>query len=333
MSMMLSHQCLAQKTDTIIHINGNILTGDLKKMNYGVVTWKMDGMGTISLEEPIINTIISSKIFEIKMDNGRIYFGSFEANDEKRKVNLILINEDIIVDIDDIVEIYPIRNSFFSRLSGNFSLGANYSKGSNVATLAFSGNLDYRKRKSSFGLTWDTNDTYQGDTLSSSKFDITLDWERSLKNNWYSDLSIGVSKNLQLGTERRWNINLSGVKDLAYNEWNRLYVAAGLNVSKEIPVGDGETTDDIAGLFQLKWKVYKLKGGKVWVDADINYLPYLTGDSRNRFNLNLSPQVSIFSNDFKIGLNFYYTYDSRPQNVDASNDDYGLNLQFTYSLH
>jgi len=48
---------IAQKTDTIIHINGDVLTGDLKKMAYGVVTWKMDGMGTISLEEVKINTI------------------------------------------------------------------------------------------------------------------------------------------------------------------------------------------------------------------------------------------------------------------------------------
>ena len=70
-------QSYGQKTDTIIHINGNVLTGDLKKMNYGVVTWKMDGMGTISLEEPKIQSIISNKMFEIKMESGRIYFGSF----------------------------------------------------------------------------------------------------------------------------------------------------------------------------------------------------------------------------------------------------------------
>jgi len=333
MSMILVNQCLAQKTDTIVHINGNILTGDFKRMNYGVVTWKMDGMGTISLEEPKIQTIISNKMFEIKMESGRIYFGSFEASEEPRKVNLILINENVTVDIEDIVEVYPIRSSFLARLYGDFSLGANYSKGSNVATLAFSGNLNYRKRNSIYRLVWDTNDTYQGDSLSSSKSDITLSWERTLNKGWSFDLGVGASKNLQLGTELRWNLNATGIKDLAYNEWNRLYVAAGLNASKEIPVGDGDTRDDLAGLLQLKWKVYKLTGAKVWVDADITYLPYLTQSDRNRFTLNLNPKVSIFSNNFKVGFSFYYTYDSQPQNADAANDDYGLNLQFTYSLN
>jgi len=330
--MIFPNQCIGQKTDTIVHVNGNILTGDFKKLNYGVVTWKMDGMGTISLEEPKISTIISSKIFEIKMKSGRIYFGSFEASEKEREVNLVLVNENILVKIEDIVEVYPIKKSFKTRLSGNFSLGANYSKGSNVATLQFSGNLDYRKRNSEFGLTWDTNDTYQGDTLSASKSDITLAWQRTLKKGWYADVSIGASQNLQLGTDLRWSLNLAGIKDLTYNEWNRLYAAVGVNLSKEIPFGDAPTQDDIAGLFQVKWKVYKLWSPKVWVDSDIMYLPYLT-DDRYRFTFNLNPKVSIFSDNFKIGFNLYYTYDSKPQTADASNDDYGLNLQFTYSLN
>lgn len=332
LSMILPNQCLGQKTDTIIHINGNVLTGDFKKMNYGVVTWKMEGMGTINLEEPKIQSIISNKMFEIKMKNGRIYFGSFEVNKEKRKVNLIVMNETIAVKIEDIVEVYPIRNSFWRRLTGNFSAGANYSKGSNVATLQFSGNLNYRKRTSSFILSWDTNDTYQGDTLSASKADLGLAWERSLNKGWYTDVAIGVSKNLQLGTERRLNLNLSGIKDVAYNEWNRLYAAVGFNISQEIPVGDAEIKNDLAGLITFKWKVYKLTSPKVWVDADISYLPYLTND-RNRVSINLNPSVTLFSDNFKVGISTYYTYDSQPQTANAVNDDYGLNLQFTYSLN
>ena len=331
--MLAFFQSAAQKTDTIVHVNGNILTGDFKKMNYGVVTWKMDGMGTISLEEPKISTIKSNKIFEIKMENGRIYFGSFEPGEKAREVNLILVNENILVKIEDIVEVYPIKNSFSRRISGNFNLGANYSKGSNVATLVFSGNLNYRKRNSDFNLTWDTNDTYQSDTLSSSKSDIALSWQRTLNKGWYADVTIGASQNLQLGTDLRWSLNLAGIKDLAYNEWNRLYAAAGVNLSREIPVGDGAIRDDLAGLFQVKWKVYKLWSPKVWVDSDIMFLPYLTGDDRYRVIFNLNPKVSLFSDNFKVGFNFYYTYDSQPQNADASNDDYGLNLQFTYSLN
>lgn len=324
-----SVQVSAQKTDTIVHINGNIMTGDFKKMVYGVVTWKMDGMGTISLEEPNISTIISKKQFEIKMKSEKMYFGSFEASKENRMVYLKLGEERKLVRIEDIVEIYPIKRGFFMRTSGKVSLGLNYSKGSQVATLAFSGNLNYRKQKTYFDLVWGTNNTYQGDTLTGRKSDISLTWQRSLARGWSTNISIAASQNLELGTKLRKSLNLTGIKDLAYNRWNRLYLGMGLNLAQETPFGNSDMTNDIAGLFTLNWKVFKLSNPKLWVDADISYLPYFT-DNRNRFNFNLNPQVSIFSNNFKIGLNFYYTYDSQPTTQSGSNDDYGLNMQLTY---
>ena len=92
----LQENIFAQKTDTIVHVNGDILTGDLKKMIYGVATWKMDGMGTISMEEVKINTIKSKKLFEIKMKSGLIYFGSFDTSHIDRKVYILFTNYSIL---------------------------------------------------------------------------------------------------------------------------------------------------------------------------------------------------------------------------------------------
>ncbi|MEZ5195572.1 MAG: hypothetical protein R2764_04010 [Bacteroidales bacterium] len=36
--LIVQNKCYSQKTDTIVHINGNVLTGDLKKLVYGVDT-------------------------------------------------------------------------------------------------------------------------------------------------------------------------------------------------------------------------------------------------------------------------------------------------------
>ena len=322
-----------QKIDTIIHTNGNILTGEFKKLVYGVVTWKMDGMGTISLEEPKINTIKSRKSFEIKMEDGKYYFASFDSSSAYRKVYLTMPDKSLLVDIDDIVQVYPIKNNFWSRTSGNFSLGANFSKASNVATISFSGNVDYRKRSSYFNLSWDTNDTYQGDSLSSSNTNMALAWQRALNHGWSTDVAISANQNTELGTKLRLGLNLVGIKDITYNEWNRLYTGAGLNVAQETGYDDSPVTNDLAGLFVVYWKIYKLTHPKVWLDSNISFLPYLTDSGRYRANINFNPKVSLFSDNFKVGLVFYYNYDSKPSSTASSNSDYGLNLQFTYSLH
>jgi len=328
-----SRKVYGQKIDTIIHINGDVLTGEFKKLVYGVVTWKMDGMGTISLEEPKINTIISPKTFEIKMDDGKYYFASFDSSAVHRKVYLTMPDKSLLVDIADIVQVYPIKNNFWSRTSGNFSLGANYSKASNVATVSFSGNVDYRKRSSYFNLAWDTNDTYQGDTLSSSNSSLSLAWQRALKKGWSTDVAISATQNTELGTKLRLGLSLIGIKDIIYNDWNRLYTGAGLNFAQETGYDDPDVSNDLAGLFVLYWKIYKLTAPKVWLDSNISFLPYLTDSGRYRASFNFNPKISVFSDNFKVGIVTYYTYDSQPSSNAASNDDYGLNLQFTYSLH
>ncbi|TYA60078.1 DUF481 domain-containing protein [Formosa maritima] len=324
---------MAQKTDTIYHVNKNILTGELKSLSYGVISWKMDGMGTISLENIKVNTIISKKQFEIKLKNDAIYFGSLGASETFGTVNIITKKEKILVTVSDIVEIYPIKSSFWLKISGDFSLGFNYSKGSDIANLAFSGDLNYRKKKAYFEVAWDQNNTYQADTLGSRKADISMAWQRLLKKGWSTQLSIGFSQNSELGLKERWGIDLMGLKDLSYNNWNRFYAGTGINLTHEIPYGGSSEQNDIAGIFQLVWRVYKYKSPKLWVDSDISYLPYFTDSGRHRVVFNLNPKINLLSDNFKVGLTFYYTYDSKPPADAASTNDYGVNFQLSYSFH
>ena len=329
--VIVQNKGYSQKTDTIYHINGNILTGEFKKMKYGIASYSMDGMGTINVEEVKINAIRSNKEFEIKMKNGLIYFGSFLPSDIDRKIYIIGPTGKDLIYLDDIVEIFPLKQNFWSRIDGNFSVGANFSKSSNVGTTSFSGNLDYRKRKSFIQLSWDNNNTFQADTLSANKSDIALEWQRLLKKSWSTGLIISASQNRELGTKLRLNISALGIKDIFYNNWNRFYVGAGLTMSRETPYNSANITNDLTGLTQLVWKVYKFSSPKIWVDANINFLPYITDPGRYRASFNLNPQVSIFSNDFKVGVSFYYNYDSEPLS-DGSKTDYGTNLQLSYSL-
>ena len=124
-----------------------------------------------------------------------------------------------------------------------------------------------------------------------------------------------------------------GVKDLSYNNLNRLYGGAGINLSHEVPFDGFSEQNDIAGVFQIVWKVYKYREPKLWIDTDISYLPYFTDSGRYRTEFNLNPKINLFNNNFKFGLRFYYTYDSKPPTESASTNDYGVNLQISYSLH
>lgn len=331
--VLISLQLKAQKTDTIFHENGNVLTGDFRKLNYGVVTWKMMGMGTISLETPEIVNIKSNKKFEVKLKNGVIYFGSFDTTNVERKVKIVSANGSELVTINDIVEVYPIKKSFWLRTTGNLGLGFNYSKGSDVATLSFNGNLNYRKRKSSFNINWNNDNTFQADTLSATNISLGLGVERNLRNYWSVGTMLSGSQNSQLGYKLRLNLAGIGIRDIVYNWWNRYFIAAGLSVQRETPFYDGQELTDLAGIVTTVWKVYKYTDPKIWVDTDLTFIPYITGDPRYRADFNLNPKIGIIGNTMQIGFKFYYSYDSRPPENASSAFDWGINFELTYNLH
>ncbi len=323
----------AQKIDTIYHINGNVLTGDFKKMVYGVVTWKMDGMGTINLEVTKINTIKSPKQFEVKLKNGLVYYGSFDTSGIARHVYIVLANGRELVSVNEMVEVYPIKRNFWKRTSGDFSLGVNYSKGSNLATVNTSGDLNYRKRKSYFQFSWDDYNTFQSDTLSSTKADGSFAWQRLLKKKWYISTMLGFSQNSELGTKLRVNLSFLALHDFVYNSWNRFYLGGGISGQRETPYDTTGITNDLVGIFAVVWKVYKLTSPKVWVDANVTFIPYMTGKSRDRLNINLFPQISVVDNNLKIGIKTYYSLDTRPQSINAAKSDWGVSLTLTYHFH
>lgn len=332
-TMVFSIESTAQKTDTIYHTNGNVLTGDLRKLNYGVVTWKMAGMGTISFETPEIANIKSSKQFEVKLNDGTIYFGAFDTTHQVRKVKLIMTNGSELLSINEIVEVYPMKGSFWRRVNGNMSLGFNYSKGSGVATFTTSGNINYRYRKSSFRLNWDNNNTFQGDTISATQINAGIGYERNIRNYWSFGALIGASQNSELGVKLRLNLTTIAIRDIVYNRWNRFFVGAGLSGQRETPFEDLGDTYDLAGMFTTVWKVYKYTNPKLWVDANLSFIPYLTGEWRYRADFNLGPRVGVIGNTLQVGFTFYYTYDSRPPSSASSLYDWGINFELTYTLH
>jgi len=129
--------------------------------------------------------------------------------------------------------------------------------------------------------------------LSSSKTDVAFGWQRLLKKSWSTGVIVGGTQNTELGTKLRLDLSLLGLKDISYNNWNRFYVGAGLSVARETPYDNSGVTNDLAGLVQVVWKVFKYTTPKIWVDANISFLPYFTGEERYRSAFNLNPQMNV----------------------------------------
>jgi len=330
--LLIGLSSMAQKTDTIIHINGNVLLGEIKKLDNGIISFKMDGMGTIKFELDKINTFKSQKSFQIVVKNGMQYYGSFDTSLSKRMVNMNLINGRELVAVENIVELYPIKKNFWLRTSGLFSLGFSYSKGSGIANLNTSGKLDYRNRKSYTVFNWTENTTLQKDTITSNKTDLTLNFQRAIIRKWYFGLNAELSSNSELGLDMRALAGFSIINYLVQNYHNRLYLSAGSSGNKEWSGGETTPVNNIEGLLGLNYHYFKFTNPEIHITTYLKTYPNFTTAGRWRLNYSLDAMVEVI-NDFHVGINFYYNFDSKPLSADASTNDYGITTTLSYSFH
>jgi hypothetical protein len=321
-----------QKTDTIVMVNGNIITGEIKKIVYGQLSYSVEGMNTISIDEVDISSIKSIKQFEIKLTNDSIYYGSFDTARLKQMTYIVKESSRKLINMRELVEVYPIKRNFWLRTSGNFSLGFNLTKANKNMSLVTSGDLTHRKKKVFYELQWNNNLVWYVDTLNSSSNQVIFAIQRIIKKTWSGGLAFGYDQNTELGVQARLGITTTIIKDIVYNNWNRLSASAGLDGTQEWDYGRTNANQYISGLIGVAWKVYRFQEPKISVGSYITYLPYIN-DKRHRVNISLAPNISVYGNDLKVGFSIYYNYDSSPPAYDYSTQDYGLNATITYSFH
>lgn len=330
--LILGLYSFAQKTDTIIHINGNVLLGEIKKLDNSIVTFKMDGMGTIKFELDKINTFSSNKHFQIVLESGLQYYGTFDTSSVFRMVRINTINNSEVISVEDVIELYPIKRNFWLRTSGLFSLGFNFSKGSGIASLTSSGKLDYRNRKSYTILNWNENTTFQADTIKSSKIDGSLNFQRVIIRKWYFGLNAEGSSNSELGLDLRILAGISINNYIIQNYHNRLYLSLGTSGNREWATGNEAPTNNMEGLLGVQYNYFKYTNPEISISTYLNAYPNITTSGRWRVNYSLDAMVEVI-NDFHVGFSLYYNYDSKPVSEDASTDDYGINTTLSYSFH
>ena len=322
----------AQKTDSIYHINGNILTGDFKKLAYGIATYKMSGMGTVNIDQYVINSIKSKKIFEVRVKQGWVYYGSLDTSWQKRKVNVVSEGTRQLIEIPQILEIYPIQNNLWKRLSGNFGLGFEYSKGSDIGKFNANGRINYRKRKTNLILSWDHHFTFEKDSVISSKSNSLISYERLLKRYWSFGSFIGTTQNSELGTKSRVFLSTIIIRDILYTNTTRFYVGAGLVGGPEWKYNTNGYNNTLSGIMVLNWDVFKLSSPEIKLESQISYQPYITESNRHIVTAKIYPHLEIVNN-LNFGFKFYYELDTKPDNTEIAKSDWGINVIVSYSFH
>ena len=320
----------AQKNDTIYLSNGDRITGELKKLEYGLLTFKTDAMQTLSVEIEKIKTLYSSKYFEIRISNGDRFFGHLLKSDVLSTVNVVTVTDTLPKRLWDIVLITPIKRTFIQKLDGSFDLGLSYTKASDV--FQYSLNTQVTHRTNYYATRFELESILTDDgTKVSRNNNIGLNVTHFLSGKWFTRVSAQGQQNTELDLKYRFQAGYGVGYDIARTNSVRLYALGGLVANQEKTIELQAKTENLEALFSTQVKWFRYRHPKIDVTNGINLYPSLTSFGRIRFEYNLSSKFEIIK-DLYLNLQFYDYFDNQPSDGGKAKSDYGIitSLGFTF---
>lgn len=321
-----------EKTDVIVLRNGDRITGEITKLEYGKLQLKTSDIGTLSIEWAAVATVSSTYTFDVELVNGLHYFGPLAARASGHGIVVDESSQAVDLAIPEVARIAQIGDRWFDRINGAFSLGYNFAKSSDITVLSAHFDAAYRAPTFAMSLradTTSTNTTAEG-TLDRSSIAFSYQWLKPRRRFWTGLTSF--ERNEELGIEGRAQVGGGYGYYLRQSSSSEIAAVIGLAASKEWVVGTQNSRENLEGLLGASWRVYRFRSPETSLTSGLTFFPSLTEEDRYRANLNLSLRREIVENFF-LDLSTYYDYDSRPPDAESvARDDYGVVTSLGYTF-
>ena len=318
------------RTDVVTLANGDRITGEVIRLERGRLEFKTDDAGTLYLEWENIQSVVAARLVEAVTTDGRRFLGTLGPS-TPRSLNIVGPEGIGALAMEEVTLIHPIGRSFWSRLDGSIDVGYSYTRSSGVAQLNLNSNTVFRRPASQARLmgsltqTQKDDDSGRDDRGAVEASYALYPWQR-----WFFITAGRFETNESLGLVLRSQIGGAFGPRLINSNRAQLAVGAGLVFNDEIGL-DVERTQNVEGLLVFQTSYYTYDRPTTNLDIGLQYYPSLSDLGRQRMQLDASVKREVWK-DLFVAVTLYNTFDSRPPNPTAENNDVGvvLSVGWTY---
>jgi hypothetical protein len=318
--------------DTISFRNGSIIIGEVKMIRLGVITFDPDDANDITVQLIKLKTISASAvIFRVETTADHVYYGRLFPSIKPGFVNIINARDTVQQELEKISKLYPFKDAFLERFSGNASLGYTYTRSSNFGRVNFDLNAQYvtRKDEISFGAAgiYSLSDT----TFSRDQEDVNFKYNYYLGPSWFLTAFISYQRNLELGISRRYQQGAGVGNKFITTQHIYGWLRTGVAINQQTST-DNVKSGTLTELFgQVQFNFFRFTIPKISFDFSQTFYYSLSQNDRirNSGQTNLSWELI---SDFNLNLGFYNNYDSKPPASAASTFDFGIIFGVSYKF-
>lgn len=319
-----------EKTDTLVMQNGNEITGEVKGLDQGQLTYSTDDLGVLSVNWDSVASIVSKKTVLVEMEDGTRFVGVMEKPADAGQVALRTDDGLENLAMDRIFRINPIKKTFWGGLKGSFSVGASFTRSSDVLQFSASGDVSKQTRKTINSLNLNLITTKETDQ---STQNVTLGYAhvRLFRNRWVVPGIAAYERNQSLGIQNRFIAGAGGGRSLIESNRQTLAAFAGLDLNLEDTTGSDGGQTSLEAFAAVRYSRFRYHHPKQNLSISFFAYPSLTESGRFRAQLN-SHWRQEFVPDFYLEFSVYGSYDNQPPEGALLSTDYGLVTSIGHSF-
>jgi len=328
---LLSSTASAEKTDVVVLVNGNAVTGEVKSLEFGSLRYSTDSMGTVDIDWEDVVDISSQQHLQIEMTDGTRYFGELMPTGDAAQVRIQTVSQMHTIESNKVVRIIPIETDgkIVQRLDGSFSFGIQTQKSSEVTTSNLAADISYRTQRSLIGLRLNSSVTDQPTEPTSARQSVSLNYQRFRPDRWFTDWFTSWEKNDELGVGGRSSVGGALGRYVIQTNKNQLSLTGGVQGSRTSYIGVDESETQAEGRVEVRYLRRNLVPDTS-IRFTSTYYPLIEDLSSYRAEADLSLSREIYK-DFFLELSVGYSYISDPPTA-AEKSDYTATTSFGYSF-
>ncbi len=309
------------QNDTIYLKNKEIITGEIKTLNKGVLTVETGYSDSdFKIEYDKVTRLSVQRKCLVILTEGRRRFGYL--NTETLGLASITL-EDGTVEVfrlEEITSLQEINSRFWSRFKGSIDLGLNITKANNNVQFTIGGNINYIDQRWLFQANINVLSQQQDDTEKIERTDASFELIRVLPRRWYLLADVSYLSNTEQALDGRISPTLGLGKFLIST--NKLYLglSIGLLYNIENYVDPSLNKTSAEGNIGLSFNMFDFKD--IFLETTANFYPSLSESGRVRLDYNLNLKYDL-PYDFYIKLGYTLNYDNQPP-AGSSTVDYIL---------
>jgi hypothetical protein len=321
----------AVKTDIIVLTNGDRITGEIRSLSDGLLTYKTDDMGTLSVEWERIVRISSQWPFILEDGRGTRYTGALRETPEPGRVMVLTESGPVTLRLADVVGIARFGKHLLQRFQGYLDMGFSLQKAQSLGQFNLGASLGYLSKKLHIKAEASSFFSNQKDVESTKKNLLTLDLMRIFKKGWTGTVFTQLEQSTELNLSLRVLAGAGIGRYFVRTNRQSLTGIAAVDVTREDYIDETESKTSMEGVLGVTYQAFRYVFPNLSVSASLFAYPSLTEQGRVRLNFQTTVRYEVFRR-FYVTLGFYDSYDSKPGGETTAKNDYSLTFSISWSL-